>query len=587
MNLFEFVKSKVTILDVVSEYVTLKQAGSYWKGYSPFKNERTPSFTVSPHRDIYYCFSSGQGGDVISFIAKMENCSQLEAAQHLVERHSLEIPNEVDWKQSTSMDSKRSHEKVCAIFAQWCNAMLARSNTAQAYLAQREITEKTIDNFSLGFCPQGPTAVKHLLAQAQKENILAKDFIDTRLLMQGKRGLYTPFEERIIFPIRDNLGRTCGFGGRIFKQKDTRAKYYNSHDHDFFNKSSILFGLNNAKQSIQKLGTVYLVEGYTDCIAMAQAGYPNTVAVLGTSCTVEHLKLLARYAQKLFVVYDGDAAGKKAILRLAQLCWQVNIELSVVSLPEKDDPSSFLEKHGTLEPIIDKAQEIFLFFIEQLGTKFLNKNLQEKLATTKQLMEAIGPLEDPIQQDILLHKAATTFDVPFETLKQTLKKQLIQTQNTQKYQNGASEGDKSKPQLKKTERFTPLEKKLFSAILTSEAQINQEDENFLLVHLPRPLAMLLKKFIQHGRNFDIFFSNVGEKEQRFVSKLSLETNSEKKSQTFRKLFIEFQKNRWKMMVNEVKIKLAQARATTDNREIKKILADFQELKKTMLRRGIT
>lgn len=589
MNLFDYIKSKISILDVVSEYVTLKQAGRYWKGSSPFKNERTASFTVSPHKEIYYCFSTGQGGDVINFVSKMENCSQIEAAQHLIERYNLELPQTIKWeKNGHGATAKKSYEKICSFFAHWCHNHLKKTTSALNYLKKRSINSETINHFLIGYCPRGPRAMKDLLSQAKNENILAEDLINAHIIMDGKRGLYTPFEERIIFPIMDNIGRVCGFGGRIFNQNDIRAKYYNSRDHDFFNKSVILYGIYNAKKTIQAQSSAYLVEGYTDCIAMNQAGYKNTIATLGTACTLDHLKLLARYAQKLYVVYDGDTAGKKAILRLTQLCWHVNLELCVVVLPESDDPSSFLEKHGTLEPLLEKAQDIFIFFIEQLGSDFLNKNLQEKLRVTKVFLETINTINDPMQQAMLLQKAALHFDVPVETLK----KQIDSTKNTQRKnsterQKQEHTQSKSSSTVNTESESCSLEKKLFSAILNTEAVIDSEDEQFLITYLPQPFNLLLKKLNNCEYNFKQFYTMLSEEEQQFISLVILESEQTDDPMLFKKLLIEFQKKQWKKIVNDIKIKLVQMSGSSNNEDMKKVLSDFQALKKKMLARGIT
>jgi DNA primase len=423
MNIFEFVKSKVSILDVVSEYVTLKPAGRYWKGPSPFKHERVPSFTVSPHKEIYYCFSSAQGGDVINFIAAIERCTPLEAAQYLVDRYKLQVPDTIEWKKaplSDDMNKRERYEKSCSFFAYWCHLQLQKSIAAQKYLNQRSINSTSIEQFQLGYCPSGVKVLQDLVTQAQKQALLMQDFYDAHILMDGKQGLYSPYEERIIFPIHNHVGSCCGFGGRVFRETDERAKYYNSHEHVQFNKSGLLFGLHKAKKKIQETGVAFLVEGYLDCIAMVQAGYMNTIATLGTACTIDHLKQIARHAKKLYVVYDGDQAGQKAVIRLAQLCWQANMELLIVTLPEDEDPASFLAKGNNLELQKMRAENLFLFSIKQFGNQFFSKSLQEKLSYIHQLLEIIAPINDPLQKDLLLHTMATTFDMPFETLKNHL-----------------------------------------------------------------------------------------------------------------------------------------------------------------------
>ena len=271
----------------------------------------------------------------------------------------------------------------------------------------------------MGYFPSGSQALKSLLAHVGTKKFVAADLLDWHILEQSKQVLYSPFQERIIFPISDHLGRACGFGGRIFKPQDERPKYYNSKENEFFTKGSLLFGFDQAKQKIHDTGTVFLVEGYTDCLAMVQAGYANTVATLGTACTLEHLKQLARHAHTLYVLYDGDSAGQKAMLRLADLAWEVNLEPLVITLPADQDPASILATQS-LEPYVKRAQDIFMYYVDSLGAGFRRLPLGEKLRVAHRLLELIGKIESPLKRDLLLSRASEVLGVPFETLSNEL-----------------------------------------------------------------------------------------------------------------------------------------------------------------------
>ncbi len=409
MNLFSYLKTRIAILDVVSEYATLKKAGLYWKGQCPFHSEKTASFTVSPHKEIFYCFGCHVGGDVIAFIARKEQCSQIEAAKHLIDRYKIELPSALSGQLSgnkLTLENSKQYTTICQLVAQWCHKELFNSTTALAYLAKRGITQKTINDFTIGYFAGGLANVKRLINDLGKQHILVDDLLEHAILSRSKNILFSPFEERIIFPINDHLGRCCGFGGRIFKPHDTRAKYYNSHENHYFAKGQLLFGLDKAKKEIQKLGSVFLVEGYMDCITMAHYGFSNTVATLGTACTIEQLTTLSRYAQEVLVLYDGDNAGQQAILRIGQLCWQANIELKVISLPKNEDPASYLIKDGSLTSLLSDAQDIFAFFIKTIGADFTKKSLQEKLQLTRKILDIIQKLNDPLKQDFLLQNAS-------------------------------------------------------------------------------------------------------------------------------------------------------------------------------------
>ncbi|MGZ6254790.1 MAG: DNA primase, partial [Candidatus Chromulinivorax sp.] len=362
MNLFNFIKNNLHILDVVNEYTTLKKSGGlYWKAPCPFHQEKTPSFTVSPDKEIFYCFGCHETGDVIAFIAKIEKMSQIEAAQHLVEKYNLKLPESVQssFNQNFNKAAKDDYFTLCKLIAQWCHDHLFAYPAALNYVHSRKFNQQIITQFTLGYFPKGNNAIKELLAHVSKSGFLTQDLINAGILFSGKTGLYSPFEGRIIFPIKDLLGRYCGFGGRIFLPEDERSKYYNSKENQFFQKGTLLYGLDIAKKNIQNDNMAFLVEGYTDCIAMHSYGYKNSVATLGTACTLEHLKRIANYTQQLYIMYDGDHAGHQAILRITELCWTLDIEPKVISLPQDSDPASFLYKNQDLKPYITQAQDVF------------------------------------------------------------------------------------------------------------------------------------------------------------------------------------------------------------------------------------
>jgi DNA primase len=588
MDLFNFIKSNVSILDLIQEYATLKKAGLYWKGRCPFHHEKTASFTVSPHREIFYCFGCHVGGDVISFVAKIENCSQKEAAQHLLERYQLTLPPSIQAFEPGTDTSKsfKQHEQynaICKQVALWCHAQLRHYPSAFSYIQKRGISEKSIAAFTLGYFPGGLQSVKQLLQHMRTHNFLPHDLIEAQIISEGKSVLYSGFEDRLIFPIKDHLGRFCGFGGRVFKEQEQRAKYYNSRENSFFNKGSLLFGLDLAKKAIQDTEQAFLVEGYTDCIAMVDHGYPNTVATLGTACTVEHLKQLSRYAQTLYVLYDGDSAGQQAIMRLTELCWQVSLELKVISLPAKDDPASFLLAGNTLQPLIEHAKEIFHFFIGSLAHDFAQKPLQEKVNLTRKCIEAINRLDDPLKQDILLHRAATAFDIPIETLKQELARQAFPCKDPQSSPLSLEPSQECTPE----EPTQLLEKKIFCAIVNNVQLLTKDNEQYLLRHLAPPLGTILSQLKdslneQGAVDFVIFFEKLSENHKQYVSKLVLESEEKIDPETFQQLVLQLHQKRWRATVQKIKAKLAN---TLDPQEKAKIMQEFLALKEKMVQKN--
>ncbi len=581
-NLFSLIKSRVSILDVINTYITLKKAGHYWKAPCPFHSEKTGSFTVSPHKEIFYCFGCHATGDAISFIAKIENCSALEAAKLLADRYKIEVPEFMAHNEPTQSE-KKIHHATCEAVAQWCHAQLKTSRAASAYLESRKISKQTIDQFNIGYFPGGLNATRALLDTLKKAHIMAEDLIEAGILIPGKQVFYSPFEERIIFPIKDHLGNAVGFGGRIFKEHDTRPKYYNSKENKYFSKGELIFGLDVAKKDIQKQESAFLVEGYTDCIAMAQHGYPNSVATLGTACTLEHLKILARYTPKIYVLYDGDNAGQQAMLRLAQLCWQATLDLHVIILPAQEDPASFLTKHKSLEGLIEKAQEIFDYFITTLGKDYAKKSLSEKLAIAKKIVETIQTIDDRLKQDILFEKASGVLSIPFESLKG------YQTNKPTRSTPDLPQGEPSAPQAPahNTELIPKLEKRIFFAIMSNIHLLTSENAWYLLHFLPSPLRDILDQLYEEkeankGISFDQFFAQLSPAEQQYTNKILLEEGVTADEGNFETLLSQLQKNHWKVIVNDIKKKIDQAKKNGQEEKVKELVTEFINLRHKLI-----
>jgi DNA primase len=590
MNLFSYIKSRLSILDVVNEYTKLKQAGAYWKASCPFHHEKTASFTVSPHKEIFYCFGCHTGGDLIAFISKVEHCSQWEAAQFLIERYQIEVPAEFTQTKQQDRGEKNRYFNLCEQLAVWCQDMLKKTPTAYRYVLDRGISQASIEHFNLGYFPGGPKAIRALTAFMGTNSILVDDLKEVHILADGNNALYSPFEERIMFPIKDHVGRLCGFGGRIFLPNDVRAKYYNSHENANFNKGSLLFGFDQAKKSIQQQDELFLVEGYTDCIAMVQYGHANTVATLGTACTGEHLKILSRYATKINVMYDGDNAGRQAILRLTTLCWHVNIELNVVPLPATEDPASFLLKGGKLNTLLPQSKDIFSFFIDTMGEGFTEKPLAKKLQAIEKLLTIVNNIPDTIKRDIILHKASQTLDIPLASLKTELDKL---GKNTKESAQGEQTPIPTEPEALEQDSCIPLEKRIVRAILNNTSLLNEENEDYLIACLPEPLNAVLQKVRdlreQHpttSPDFSQLFERLDENEQHYVSKMLMECDSLEKADDFEHLLEHFQRRTWKTVVRVMRARLEKAEREQNTQEIENILNSFSKLKQKLLSKNL-
>ncbi len=595
MTLFSFIKSNLSILDVASEYVQLKPAGNYFKGSCPFHAEKDASFTVSPDKGIFYCFGCHTGGDVISFIAKSENLSPLESAQHLVDRFKIKIPKslERDFSDVSSGDDKKRHIAVCEAISDWINKQLLSRKEALKYLTDRSINKDEIDYFKLGYFPGGFRSIDFFIKDMQRHNILLAEILETGFLAQGTGSIYSPFEERIIFPIRDILGRGVGFGGRIFHKEDKRAKYYNSRDAILFQKGHLLFGLDLAKQEMKNKGFAFLVEGYTDCVAMVKHGYKNVVATLGTACTQEHLKLLSRYIKTLYVLYDGDSAGQKAILRMVELCWNVNLDLKIVHFSKKEDPDSFLSRGESLQPLIDRSNDIFEFFVDSVGSTFAVKSLSEKLELGKKIISLIVRIEDQFKRDLLLQHASVVMQVPISSLKEFLADESEKLGRESHEYYKTANIDKKLIKSTYLEEISHLEKKILFAII-NDVDKNQVDyviKEDILPYFSEHIRFFLGKLdavwsLQPENRFTSFFDNLNEQQQAWISCNCLKFNQNMGDGLFSQLVFQFRKQRWKSIVKETKQEILKAKKEKDYDKFQELTEKFFKIKQEMKGKGI-
>lgn len=599
MTLFNYIKNHLSILDVVQDFVALKKAGLYYKGQCPFHKERTASFTVSPHKEIYYCFGCHSGGDVISFISTIERCSQLEAAHFAIDRYKINVPSELLERNkantSASTDERKQYWNICSLVADWCHANALKNPAVLSYLHSRNITDASIAQFNVGYFPQGAHGLQSLLKKAADANILLSDLLAANIVAQGKQHVYSPFEDRILFPIKDYMGNTCGFGGRIFKKDDERPKYYNSREHAHFDKGSLLFGLDKAKKPISDSASVYLVEGYTDCVAMVQHGYTNTVATLGTACSMTQVKMLSRYAQTMYLLYDGDAAGQQAMLRLAQNCWHADMELKQIPLPLGTDPATYLNQHRTLDALLPQAQDIFSYYINSVTANFAGQTLQQKMKIARKLLALIGELDDPLKVDILLQKAADALNMPFESVKNEMARSRehpkTSLETVEESQEITTVAEVNAPNNQPLKEIPELEKKLFSVIINNVEQLRDEEVAYLTAYLTEPLPYLLTQLLSCKREnettyFNDFFSRLPEHHKQLISQLTIEFHPYDHQHNLQHLFVQFQKNHWKRFVTDVKHKLESANEQHNTQEVTLILTRFQALKKKLLHKGL-
>ena len=418
-------RDSVDIYDVVSGYVSLKKAGKNWLGLCPFHSEKTPSFNVNPAKQIFHCFGCGVGGDAFKFLELQEGLNFPEAVKQLASRAGITLP-----ESRPRADEKKSDEerktllKIIAEAADYFRRELEgpAGSAARAYLAQRGLTENVIRDFSLGYArSEWDGLLKHLRQKGHPPTLLEK----AGLIVKRSEGdgHYDRFRGRIIFPIRDISGHVIAFGGRVMD--DSLPKYLNSPETPLYSKSNVLYCLDQAKEPARKQGYFIIVEGYLDAIACHQYGAKNAVATLGTALTDGHLRLMRRFAQKLMLIFDPDPAGVKATLRGFELFAGSGMKVNVVSLPDGDDPDTFLKKNGyeAFASCLKGSVKFMDFVLGQVVRSGSTTSIDEKVEQAGEMLGFIAKLPSGIERDHYLKRTAEALDVDEGLLRQEMTKQ--------------------------------------------------------------------------------------------------------------------------------------------------------------------
>lgn len=378
------IKDRLDIVDLISEYVNLKKAGQNWKGLCPFHTEKTPSFTVSPAKQIFHCFGCGSGGDIFTFLTRYESLTFPEALKILATRAGVTI--KTFQKGADTTGEKETlltiHREALEFFQQY----LKKNAKAIEYLKERGISSNAQNLFSLGFAPRSWNA---LLSFLERKGHKADTIKKAGLVTKGTKGYYDTFRGRIIFPIHDHKGDVVAFGGRSIDGSD--PKYLNSPETLIFNKRRVLYGLHYAKDSIKKTGHALLMEGYLDVITAHIHGFKNALAPLGTALTQEHDKLIRRFTEDVIIVFDSDPAGIKAAKNTANILLESGLNVRILSMPENQDPDSFLQQKGDKEfqKLVEHPLSIVDFFMLQKG---------ERRSKIRETLEAISKAPDKILQ---------------------------------------------------------------------------------------------------------------------------------------------------------------------------------------------
>ena len=419
--------------EVIGDFVQLKKSGSNFKGLSPFSNEKTPSFMVSPAKQIWKDFSSGKGGNVVSFLMEHEHFTFPEAIKFLAKKYNIEVEETQQTNEQKEAASLRESMYAVSDFAQsFFSKMLTESeegkNIGLSYFQERGFSAESIDSFHLGYSPDewGALTTAALDAGFQKEFL-----VSSGLTIQKGEKQFDRFKGRVIFPIHSMSGRVMGFGGRILKQDKQAAKYINSPESEVYQKSKVLYGLYQAKQHIAKESNCYLVEGYTDVIQMHQAGIQNVVSSSGTALTPDQVRLVRRLTNTITLLFDGDAAGLRAAMRGVDIILEAGMQVSICTFPDGEDPDSFVRNHQLTEVkqfLENNTMDFIQFKAKLLAEEGKNEPIR-KAETIREIVHSISIIPDAIRRELYIQSCASLMDISEDVLFSTLA-QFLQKKKT-------------------------------------------------------------------------------------------------------------------------------------------------------------
>lgn len=482
------------IEEVIGEFVQLKRAGSNLKGLSPFTDEKTPSFVVSPAKQIFKCFSTGKGGNVASFLMEKEHFSYPEALRWLATRYNIEVPKEREAtaEELAELNERESYLIINEFAKNTFSEMLLASEEGKAiglsYFQERGFSQATIEKFQLGYCLNTGTAFSDLAL----EKGYNKAYLENIGLTKTKEDRYFDFfKGRVIFPIHSVSGRVLGFGGRTLLNDKKVAKYFNSPESIIYNKSEILYGLYFAKGDIVKYDECLLCEGYTDVISMHQAGIQNVVSSSGTSLTKEQVKLVSRYTKNLTILYDGDAAGIKASFRGIDLILEEGLNVKVVLFPDGEDPDSFSKSRSLAELssyIAAHKQDFISFKAGVLLAEGANDPIL-RAGLIKDIVQSVSLIPDQITRSVYIQLLSQQFDID----QQIVQAELIQLRKSNLTKMPPQAGA-APINIQKVERIQPQ--------LANSAQNTKEIYE----------AELIRVLIKYGTR-NIIFQEVGQSHQ--------------------------------------------------------------------------
>ena len=462
-NTIEKVFEISRVEEVIGEFIQLKKSGSNYKGLSPFTNEKTPSFMISPAKQIWKDFSSGKGGNVVAFLMEHEQLSYPQAIKFLAKKYNIEVEETaISSEQKEKIDQKEKFILICEFAKKFFKEQLSKTdfgkNIAYNYLLERGFDKSTIEDFEIGCLTEKRDSLKEFSVEKGYD---IDDLVSLGLISSKNQN--DIYRSRIIFPIKTISGRTVGFGARLIKSSSKSAKYINSPDSIIYNKSKILYGLNNSKNEIVKNDNCYIVEGYTDVIRFHQKGIKNVVSSSGTALTTGQINIIRRLTKNITMLFDSDNAGVNATIRSIDMILSEGMNVNICLFPENEDPDSFALKKETKEIkkyLNDNAIDFIEFKTKKLSESKRN-SATEKAQVINDIISSIAKIPDKIKQEIYIKQCSEMLEITENTLFNALA-QLTQISNVNK---NVTQQQSQKVEPEKTTQIFKLEKKIIEILI--------------------------------------------------------------------------------------------------------------------------
>lgn len=508
--------------EVIGDFVNLKKAGSNYKGLSPFSDERSPSFVVSPVKQIWKDFSSGKGGNAVTFIMEHEHFTYPEAIRYLAKKYNIEIEEtEQTNEQKEEANERESLFLVNEFASKYFQKTLHHTELGKAiglsYFKERGFTTETIKTYNLGYAlDEWRAFTDEALSKGYKLEFLEKTGLT--IVKDDKR--FDRFKGRVLFPIHSMSGRVLGFGGRILGADKKAAKYLNSPESEVYHKSKILYGLFHAKQAIAKEDNCYLVEGYTDVIQFHQTGVKNVVASSGTALSPEQIRLINRLTKNITVLFDGDAAGLRASVRGIDLILEQGMNVKVCSFPQGEDPDSFA-RQNTFEELTTYLQENakdFIQFKASLLVEDAKNDPIKKADTIREIVHSISKIPDPIKREIYVRECSNIMDISeqvlFTTLAQINKKEIQEASKQAATEQKAFEVIRPETSAKRVDHQYELELKIIEILLLYGSE-TEDFEDLVMTEDEKTGDLKMEPIIQRARVFEKIYLDLQEDEMQF------------------------------------------------------------------------